>query len=655
VSVLGRIEVRVDGRLADLGTPRQRSIMAALALSEGRPVSFDVLVDRVWGTVAPATAVGTLQRYVATLRQALEPDRGADETPSVLVTSGAAYALHASPGHRDVDRFQEGVARARRLLACVPDPLRPVAPHDRVAEVSEALELVDGVLRLWRGEPYAELGDHDGQVVAERARLHDLHSGAVELRLVALLALGRHVETLGDLETMTSLHPLHERWWALRAVALLRSGRQADALEVLGTVRAMLADELGVDPSPPLQELYGDLLRQAPSLAWTSGPAAAAAPAATRVRQAAPPSPRWPLVARDHEAAVLRDLVADTAEGRFRPALVTGEAGVGKTRLVQETVLAAYAAGATVAVGRCSEQAPPLWPIRSALEALGGADDLDRLHTRPADFSTWQLVVDLLRRATVGGPVVVVVEDLHRADTETLLLLEHLVADRELADLALVLTRRTKDGDDPRQSRLAAAVARSAGARLDLAPLTPAEARRLALVVDPDLPDPDAVGRRSGGNPFFVAELALSGGRVGGGLADVVRTRLTALEPTAQAALELASAVDDCFDLELVAAVLDATPDDAESALEPALRAGLVRRATGSSSYAFEHDVVREVLREGLPVSSVARCRQVAERLRDDAPRQRPARDERVHRPVDPWPAVVDLVGDALPAAARAS
>lgn len=629
VSVLGRIEMRLHGRDVDLGTPRQRSIVAALALAEGRAVSFDAVVARVWGDHAPPTATGTMQRYVASLRGALEPGRGADQPPSVLVTEGSAYALRIPGGCRDIDRFHEGVTQARRLLSAVPDPLRPAVTPALAAEVGSAHDLLDRALRLWRGEPYADLGDHDPQVAAERARLEDVRASAVELRIVALMALGRHAETIGDLESMTARHPLHERSWALRAVALVRSGRQAEALEVLGSLRSMLADELGVDPSPPLQRLYADILRQDPSVSWRSDPAAGDAPAVTarphppRAPSArpAPPSPRWPLVGRTHESGLLARVIDEARRGVFPSALVTGEAGVGKTRLVQELMLTAHVQGATVALGRCCEHAPALWPIQTALEAIGGetasACDAARLQTRPDDFDTWQRVVHGLRRAADAAPVLLVVEDVQWADTATLRLLEHLVAEPDMGALGLVLTRRTGDGEDRRMSRLAAAVARAEGLRLDLDRLPAADARRLALAVNDELTDPDSVCRRSGGNALFVAELALAGGRVGGGLADVVRTRAATLDDAARTALELASTVDGPFDLDLLGAMLACGPEEAERALEPALRAGLVRTDdAGRCRFSFEHEVVREVLRGDLPIATRARCREVADRLR---------------------------------------
>ena len=623
VSVLGRMEVRRDGRLVDLGTPRQRAIMAALAFAENRPVAFDTIVDRVWGASAPPTAVSTMQRYVATLRQAIEPGRATAQSPAALVTEGAAYALLVPAGSRDVDHFQDAVTRARQILTCIPDPLRPVAPSGQVADIAAAVGILDEALELWRGEPYADLGDHDGQVAAERARLLDLRDGAQELRLVGLLSLGRHAEIIGDLESVTSLHPLHERWWALRSVALIRCGRQAEALEGLSTMRAMLADELGVDPSPPLQELYSDILRQAPSLAWAAAPESQVppkpSPAARRITQTGPPRPRWDLVGRDAEFEMLTGLLEESRL-HSRSALVTGEAGAGKTRLIHELMRTAHDRGLIVATGRCSASAPALWPVRAVLDALGASADVIGGAGSEAlavdDFRTWQSVAEALRRASHDGPVMVVIEDVQWADTATVHLLEHLVADHDMGGVALVISRRTKDGDDPRLSRLAAAVARSAGVRVDLGPLSDADGRRLALTVNADLSDPETISRRGGGNPFFITALALDNGIVAGGLSDVVRARVGALQADVRTALELASAAEGPVDPDTIAALAECDRDDAEAALDAALRAGLLSGdGTDPACYRFEHEVVREVLHTDLPIRTRTRCRQQTEHL----------------------------------------
>ncbi|MDO9454664.1 BTAD domain-containing putative transcriptional regulator, partial [Nocardioides sp.] len=269
LDVLGPVRVCRDGREVDLGTPRQRAIVAALALSEGRVLAVDALVGRVWGDRAPATVLGTLQSYVGHLRRALEPDRAPREAATVLVTEHDGYALRIPRAGRDDARLADATGRARDLLRAVPDQLRPRATADVVPLCHEALGLLDGALESWRGTPYADLADDPG-AVAERTRLGDLRTAALELSVVARLAIGRHDEVVPELEAMTRTHPLHERWWTLYAVALSRTGRQADALAALQRLRSVLDDELGVEPSLPVRELQTAILRQDASVSWSA-------------------------------------------------------------------------------------------------------------------------------------------------------------------------------------------------------------------------------------------------------------------------------------------------------------------------------------------------------------------------------------------------
>ncbi|MBM7517037.1 BTAD domain-containing putative transcriptional regulator [Nocardioides nitrophenolicus] len=274
IDVLGPVRVRRDGVEIDLGTPRQRAIVAALALEQGRVLSVPGLIARVWGDHPPASVQGTLQSYVGHLRRALEPDRGPRQPARVLITEHSGYALRIDRPHRDDAVLADTVAQARELLAVVPDPLRPSAPSAAREPIEHALAAVDLALAAWRGVPYADLDD-DPDTRAERARLEDHRATAEELRVVAHLALGRHDEIASALEAMTRAHPLHERWWTLWAVALARSGRQADALAALQRLHAVLDEELGVEPSAPVRELQTAILRQDPSVTWqpTAAPA----------------------------------------------------------------------------------------------------------------------------------------------------------------------------------------------------------------------------------------------------------------------------------------------------------------------------------------------------------------------------------------------
>jgi DNA-binding SARP family transcriptional activator len=630
LSVLGPVQVWRGGEILDLGTPRQRSILAALALSLGRTVPLDTLVARVWGDRPPATAVSTLQRYVAALRRALEPERAAYDAPSVIVTDGGGYVLRIPRAGADVAALEQAAAEARTLLSGLPDPLRPQVPPGGEADAARAVEVIQDALSLWRGTPYADLGD-DPEAGAERTRLEDVRAAASELRLVALMALGRHTEVVGELESMTALHPLHERWWGLHAVALVRSGRQAEALESLGTLRALLGDELGVEPSAPLRDLHTAILQQDPSLGWTAEAAAApsapplASLEATEVAatSAVPSRPRWPLAGRAAELARLREILHQARQHRAGVVLIAGEAGVGKTRLTQELALTAAREAVTVVTVTCSQQSPPaLWPLRRALTSLADRIasfpfDAGPLDTQPDEFGTRDLVADAVLRAASISPLLLVVEDVQWADAATLQVLETLMSRRGSTPLMLVLTRRTHSGDELEMTRLAATVARTAGDRIDLQGLTLDESRALVREIDSSVDVVDALWERSGGNPFFLAELARAGGELNGSLADVVLAHVRTLPAPTITALDAASALDVSFDVRLLARMLgEEDEEETVRILQAALDAGiLVEEEDGSVTHAFTHAVLREVVYAEQTRAAVSRWHAAAARV----------------------------------------
>ncbi|NHA69606.1 AfsR/SARP family transcriptional regulator [Phycicoccus flavus] len=272
VGVLGPTEVCGTAGTVDLGPRMHRALVAALALHHGEVVSVDAIVDLLWRDRPPRTAVGTLQAYVAGVRRALAASAPAEP---VLLTRGAGYVLDLPAGALDVEVLTAAVARASAALAPVlADPVR-VLDRPPTADAVGADELA-----LWRGEPYADLGDHP-DVVAERARLTEVRTTAEELRAAAHATGADPTAALGALDRLTRLHPLRERLWALRAVALARAGRQAEALAALREVRARLADELGIDPGEQLREVEQAVLRQ------RLGPASAPPP--TLPEPSAPP------------------------------------------------------------------------------------------------------------------------------------------------------------------------------------------------------------------------------------------------------------------------------------------------------------------------------------------------------------------------------
>ena len=635
ICVLGPVEVRAEGQPVDLGTPRQRAIIAALALAEGRVVPADTIIARVWGEHPPVGALATLHGYVAALRRALEPTRAPRAAPQVLVTIDDGYALRIGRRDYDAAALEEAVAEARALLTVVPDHLRPRAAPGDGATVERAVAGLDRALALWRGQPYDELRD-DPVAIAERARLDDIRTAAEELRAVALLAIGRHADVVGGLGAMTAAHPLHERWWALYAVALARSGRQGDALAALQTLRALLSDELGVDPSPALRDLQTALLRQDPTVGWAAFPAADAdlhldgalaqpptqGPAgegATRRRfREGPPLARWPLAGRQSEIARLDDALTTAQGGLPQAVVVTGEAGAGKSRLVLELAGRAFSRGFTVAFGQCSPDGPPpLWPWRTVVTSLarqlGDLPDGLAEAVTAADseaFATWDAAATGLCRVATHHPLLLVLEDAQWADPATLRLLVRLVEATRSEPLCVVTTVRQQPGAVPGLTATTSALARRPGVRLDLDGLDLGAAAALVDSVTGDqrlAPAVPELWERSGGNPFYLSELALAEGRVSGSMTDVVLARVRALPWQTIRALEAASVVDHVFDHDLVAAMVEASVSETLELLAPALEAALVIDGPHPATYQFSHGVVREVLHDSQPLAQRAR------------------------------------------------
>jgi serine/threonine protein kinase/DNA-binding SARP family transcriptional activator len=250
--VLGPLEVATDDGVLPLGGPKQRAVVAHLILRAGHAVPAAQLIDELWGEEPPETARNTLQTYVYRLRKVLGEDR--------LEGQSGAYVLRAEPDEIDASRFEALVRSGRARLA--EDP-------------PGALERLDEALGLWRGPAFADFPD-EASLRGEIARLEELRLAATEHRVAAQLALGRHTTVVGTLEALTDRYPLRERLWASLMLALYRSGRQAEALDAYRRAREVLADELGIDPSPELQELHERILRQDPDLAAASTPALAA-------------------------------------------------------------------------------------------------------------------------------------------------------------------------------------------------------------------------------------------------------------------------------------------------------------------------------------------------------------------------------------------
>ncbi|KND36979.1 transcriptional regulator [Streptomyces acidiscabies] len=249
--VLGPVEAAVDGRWVDLGAPKQRAALVLLVSQVGQPVSVDALVDALWEGRPPQSAITSLHAYIANLRRALEPHRAPRTPATVLCTRGRGYLLDSRAVEVDAHRFWEHATAGWQAL-------------DR-GDPQRALYAFEAGLGLWRGEAYAEVAGAP-HVAPEAVRLEELRLSVVEGRCATLIAVGNHEMAVPELVAFTQAHPLREYGCELLTLALYRSGRQADALSVLRAHQKKMVEGLGISPSPALQHLELEILRQAPEL-----------------------------------------------------------------------------------------------------------------------------------------------------------------------------------------------------------------------------------------------------------------------------------------------------------------------------------------------------------------------------------------------------
>lgn len=270
--VLGPVVALRDGTSIPLGGVKQRALLAFLILHANHPVSTRAIMRALWGDEPPPTAQKGIQVAVSRLRQAMGP-----EGKSVLVTTSNGYLLKAAVDSVDVRRAEGAATDAR----AVTDP-------------GLAAQQVRAALALWRGTPLSDVAD-EPFAAAAAARLEDLLLELLDIRVTADLALGRHAQIVGELRALCQEHPLSEQLHEHLALALYRAGRQADGLETLREIRARLAEELGLDPTPVLDGLEERMLRHDPSLLPpTDGDRGTSSSAESQEQWRGIPRRRWP-------------------------------------------------------------------------------------------------------------------------------------------------------------------------------------------------------------------------------------------------------------------------------------------------------------------------------------------------------------------------
>ncbi len=627
IRLLGPVEVRLGAEIVELGGAKPRAILAMLALEAGRVVSVDQLVEAGWGSDAPLRAVNSVPVYISQLRKALGASR--------IETRAPGYALTLEAAELDLSRF-EGHVQAAAIA-------RGRGDH------AAAASLLREALALWRGPA---LGDLIAEpFLAEAARLEETRLAVTEDRVEAELALGSHNHLVGELEALVAAHPLRERLRAQLMLALYRSDRQAEALRAYQDLRRVLGEELGIEPSRELASLEEAMLLQRPELEWRAAPA----PSTSPPRQQRPgPSMlvpgAGPFVGRDDEMARLSDVWERVSGGRLELALVAGEPGIGKTRLVSEFASHVGGLGAIVLYGRCDDEAPV--PYRPFVEALRHyvegsstaelralsfrvrelarvipelSERLPELETpRGRDSDTeryflFEAVVALLAAAAANAPVLLILDDVHWADKPSRLLLRH-VTQRLIESPIFILTTS-------RDMEVLTEVDRERRAhRLRLTGLTEPDVATLLKTWNDTAPTAlvQAVHAETDGNPFFVGEVLrhlsetspsddVDGGGFGipEGVRELLRRRLDRLAPDAHKVLYLAAVVGREIDVAVLEDIVDLPADAVLDVLEELERAGiLVEMDRPPGRYRFAHNLVREAIYEELSPTRRARSHQ---------------------------------------------
>jgi DNA-binding SARP family transcriptional activator len=630
--ILGPLEVRDGDRAISVGGGRQRALLALLVLNANETVSTDRLVEELWGGLAPATAPKVVQNHISQLRRTF--------ADGLLVTEGSGYTLRLEPGSVDLDRFERLLEEGRRALAR--------------SDAQKASVLLREALALWRGPPLADFA-FESFAQTEIARLEERRLVALEERIEADLALGLNADLVGEVEAVITKHPLRERLRGQLMLALYRCGRQSEALNAYQQARRTLVDELGIEPGGPLRELHQAILQQDPALDLAAAAAAA---------ESAAEEPRGAFVGREPELAELLAGLEDVLAGRGRLFLLVGEPGIGKSRLAEELTAEARARGANVLVGRCWEAggAPAYWPWVQSLrgyvrdadpEALGaqlghGVAELAQivpelrgrfpdvpspppLDSESARFRLFDATVEFLRNASESRPIVLVLDDLHAADTPSLLLLQFLA--RELGSMPVLLLGAYRDVDpipgQPLAEMLAEVVREPVSRRLALGGLSKQAVKEYVELTASEIDSPEVVTalyEETEGNPLFVGEtvrlLALEGVRSGSTgmkvaipqtVRDVIVRRLAHLSEECKRVLVLASVLGRELVPEALARMSGLSEDELLETLDEAMAARVVSDVPGGPGrLRFAHVVIRDTLYEELTTVRRVRLHRLA-------------------------------------------
>jgi DNA-binding SARP family transcriptional activator len=646
-AILGPIELCDGACMVAVSGPRQQALLALLLLNANHALSYDRLIDALWGGLRPAGALKRLQAAVVRLRRTLDGEGAEDESALRTVTGG--YLLTVRPGELDAEVFQTRVEDARRAL--------------EAGDTARGRDGLREALGMWRGPALTALA-YEEFAQPEIRRLEELRLTALEARVDCELQLGEHRALVGELEGLVAAHPGRERPVAQLMLALYRCGRQGDALEIFARTRAYLSVELGLEPGPALKALQRGILEQAPSLDLhppdvTESVTSTGEPQRRFALPAAMITGNQDLfVGRAADLEALGDVYAQVVGGSRRLVVLSGDPGIGKTRLATRFALRAHDEGAIVLHGRCDEEAllaqqPFVEALRHyvcdcpqrqlAAQSQFVSGELRRIVPELADripglpeplagdpdgarSRLFEAVCSLLCEAAQNVPVVLVLDDLQWADKATLLLLKYLVRYPRPARLMVLGTYRETelDVEHPLRATLADLRRESLLEQRALAPLDTAAVSLLVSVHAGDAASPELrrlVYERTEGNAFFVVEMLrhlTESGAVGdtgaprpdiatgqravpAGVKDVISRRVARLGREINRLLAAASVLGRTFELGVLERLSGLGEDELLDGLESAVHARIVEEIAGTvGRYTFSHALIRDSVYGGL-------------------------------------------------------
>jgi DNA-binding SARP family transcriptional activator len=632
VALAGQLRVSSDGTSLDgtrLAGRQGRVVLAYLVTERHRPVPIEELAEAIWGASPPPTWRTALRGAISSVRSFLR--MLGLPAAELLTASSGCYQLNLPDDIAvDIELAARHVEAATEALDAGDIPGALAAA--RSARAIARSPLLPGLDSAW--------------IERRRALLREMLVRSLELLADAHLGAHHGAVAVEPARELVGLEPFRESAHLRLVRALAAAGDRGEALRAYERCRRLLAEELGIDPSAELEVAYLEVLR---ADAAGSTPAGRAPQAGQDDR----------VVGRAAEIARLSAAWEAARTGRRRGALIMGEAGIGKSRLVAEVTAAAERDGAVVLSGNCEEHLRVAYlPFRQAIghhlatrtpEQLqelvdrGGAwirrwpeiawrvDASPDQTTRPHDerYLLSETFVELLPAITAGAPVVLVLEDVQWADDPSVELLRHLARTSGPAGLLLLVTCRTDEELGP--GVLGGLAELSCAPWVGDVPLAGLQRDQVAVLVDAAAGRPlgmgrrvlaAAVHRRTGGNPFLVGELLrhLAGtGELAGtdparlaveAAADgvppsirlVVGHRLARLPGRAAELIEAAAVAGDEVDLAVLARVVDLRHGEAVAALDTAIRARLLDERPGvPGRYVFRHPLVHDAVYTGLP------------------------------------------------------